>query len=245
MEAPRAAITTILFTDLVESTELMQNVGDEDAQRLFRTHHELLQDAVTATGGDELQWMGDGLMVAFGSTADAVRCAIAMQQAARQRVAGHQLEIRVGLNVGETLQQEEGSGYFGTPVVIAKRLCDEARAGQILCTSTVSGLLTGRAAFRFQDLGVRELKGITDPVGVAEVLYEAEESASALRQTPFVGRRNELDHLAGALEGALSGIGGLTMVVGEPGIGKTRTLEEFCTSARHLCPRVSGVNRQT
>ena len=183
MEASRAAITTILFTDLVDSTDLMQKVGDESAQGLFQAHHRLLQDAVTATGGEELQWMGDGVMVAFASTADAVRCAIAMQKAAVQQVGGHRLEIRVGLNVGETLQQENGSGYFGTPVVIAKRLCDKASAGQILCTNTVSGLLTGRAAFRFKDLGAVELKGITEPVGVAEVVYEAETRAPLLRRT--------------------------------------------------------------
>src|SRR5215471_17183448 len=82
IETTRAPITTILFTDLVDSTSLMQRVGDERAQRLFEAHHQLLSDAVSAHGGSELQWLGDGLMVAFASTADAVRCAIAMQQAA-------------------------------------------------------------------------------------------------------------------------------------------------------------------
>ncbi len=91
MPEPRpASITTILFTDLVNSTELMQKLGDENAQKLFRSHHELLAEAVSATGGEELQWMGDGLMVAFASSGDAVRCAVAMQQAAQQSVSGHE-----------------------------------------------------------------------------------------------------------------------------------------------------------
>ena len=145
-EAARAAITTILFTDLVDSTALMQRVGDERAQRLFETHHQLLSDAVSGHGGSELQWLGDGLMVAFASAADAVRCAISMQQAAAQQPGGR-LSIRVGLNVGEVLQQKTGSGYFGTPVVVARRLCDRAASGQILTTTTVAGLLAGRAAF--------------------------------------------------------------------------------------------------
>jgi len=81
-ETARAPITTILFTDLVNSTALMQRVGDERARTLFAAHHRLLSDAVAAHGGSELQWLGDGLMVAFSSTADAVRCAVAMQQAA-------------------------------------------------------------------------------------------------------------------------------------------------------------------
>jgi class 3 adenylate cyclase len=57
-EAARAAITPILFTDLVDSTALMQRVGDERAQRLFETHHRLLSDAVSAHGGSELRWLG-------------------------------------------------------------------------------------------------------------------------------------------------------------------------------------------
>ena len=66
-ETPRAPITTILFTDLVDSTARMQRVGDERSQRLFETHHQLLSDAVSAHGGSELQWLGDGLIVASAS----------------------------------------------------------------------------------------------------------------------------------------------------------------------------------
>ena len=99
-EAARAAITTILFTGLVGSTEIMQRVGDENAQRLFRAHHQLLQEVVAAMAGTGLQWMGDGLMVAFTSAADAERCAIAMQQAAQRAIGGQRLSIRVGLNSG-------------------------------------------------------------------------------------------------------------------------------------------------
>jgi len=61
-----------------------------------------------------------------------------------------------------------GGGYFGTPVVAARRLCDAAQAGQILCGSIVAGLLAGRRAFRFRDLGPQVLKGLADPIGVVE-----------------------------------------------------------------------------
>ncbi|HYB12240.1 MAG TPA: AAA family ATPase [Myxococcota bacterium] len=231
VETARAAITTILFTDLVDSTTLMQRVGDERAQKLFETHHQLLSDAVSAHGGSELQWLGDGLMVAFASTADAVRCAIAMQQAAAQQ-PGERLSIRVGLNVGEVLQQKTGSGYFGTPVVVARRLCDRAAASQILATNTVAGLLSGRAAFNFRDLGPLELKGIADKVGVCEVVYEAERTSALFARTPFAGRQGELKRLERRFESARSGRGGLALLVGEPGIGKTRLLEEFTARAR-------------
>ena len=160
----------------------MQRMGDERAQKLFETHHQLLSDAVSTHGGSELQWLGDGLMVAFASTADAVRYAIAMQQAAAQQ-PGERLSIRAGLNVGEILQQKTGSGYFGTPVVVARRLCDRAATGQILCSQAVSLLLAGRAAFAFRELGAVELKGIAEKVGVYEVEYEAER-ATALWAPP-------------------------------------------------------------
>jgi class 3 adenylate cyclase len=84
----RAETVTILFTDLVESTELLQRAGDERAQRVFKAHHRLLQDAVQAHGGDEVKWLGDGLMVAFPSAYAAIQCAIAMQQAARRPAGG-------------------------------------------------------------------------------------------------------------------------------------------------------------
>ena len=121
MTQPRAAITTILFTDLL-ITELLQQLGDEQGQRLFMQHHKLLSEVVATTSGQELQWLGDGLMAAFPSTSDAVRSAVAMQRASAQPVLGHRLDIRVGLNVGEVLTQDSG-GYFGTPLVVARRLC--------------------------------------------------------------------------------------------------------------------------
>jgi class 3 adenylate cyclase len=235
---PHAAITTILFTDLVGSTELLQQIGDEQGQRIFMQHHKLLSEVVTTTSGQELQWLGDGLMAAFPSTADAVRCAVTVQRASAQPVLGHRLHIRVGLNVGEVLQQDSGGGYFGTPLVVARRLCDRAVRGQILCSSTVAGLLNGRQAFRFRDLGPLALKGIAAPVAVSEVLYDAESPTGFLTQTPFVGRRDELARLVHRLERTERGQGGLVMVVGEPGIGKTRTTEEFAAQARERGARV-------
>jgi class 3 adenylate cyclase/tetratricopeptide (TPR) repeat protein len=231
MTAPaRAATTTILFTDLVDSSDLLQRAGDEDAQRIFQAHHKLLRDAVAAHGGHEVKWLGDGLMVAFPSAADAVRCAIAMQRAAQRPVAGERLQIRAGLNVGETLRDE--TDYFGTPVVVARRLCDLAEGGQILCSSLVAGLLHGRQAFRFDDRGVLDLKGISEPVPACEVLYDRDQPGVLLAHAPFVGRKDEAARLHERLQQARAGQGGLVMLVGEPGIGKTRTAEEFAETAR-------------
>jgi class 3 adenylate cyclase/tetratricopeptide (TPR) repeat protein len=230
MTTDRAATTTILFSDLVGSTELMQRAGDDDAQRIFKAHYQLLRDAVSANGGAEVKSLGDGLMVAFASTADAVRCAVTMQQASRRPVNGERLAIKVGINAGDALRDE--GDYFGTAVVTARRLCDRAGPGQILCSAVIESLLAGRQAFSFRDLGDLELKGITAPVATREVIYDTQQPGVLLSRTPFVGREGEMSRIKGKLGEARSGRGALVMLVGEPGIGKSRMIEEFIEHAR-------------
>jgi class 3 adenylate cyclase len=74
--------------------------------------------------------------------------------------------VRVGLHAGEALREE--TDYFGTPVVIARRLCEQARAGQILSSGVVVGLLAGRQAFRFSEVGSLELGRPSDPTTSGE-----------------------------------------------------------------------------
>ena len=131
---------TLLFTDLVGSTALLDELGDDEAERLRRVHFGLLRDVVTAHGGQEVKNLGDGLMVAFPSAVNAVSCAIGIQQAVHRhnaRRGDDRLQVRVGLNVGEPIRDE--GDYFGTPVVVAKRLCDTAEGGQILASGLVRG----------------------------------------------------------------------------------------------------------
>jgi class 3 adenylate cyclase len=232
-------VTTILFADLVASTARIQALGDERAQRRFGALHERMTRALEAHGGEELQWLGDGLMAAFGSAADAVRAAIALQRVVRLGVAGERPGLRVGLNVGEALRQETGGGYFGTPVIVASRLCDRAGAGEILASSVVAGLLAGRRAFRFRELGPVALQGVEAPVAVCAVEYEVEAgTASFAGGIPFVGRAGELARLDAALECAEAGEGAVVFVTGEPGIGKTRLVAEFVALARQRGARV-------
>jgi class 3 adenylate cyclase/tetratricopeptide (TPR) repeat protein len=224
-----STLVTVLFTDLAGSTELLSRAGDEDAQRIFRAHHTLLAETGAAHGGAEVKWLGDGLMAAFVSAADALRCAIAMQQATRRPVCGERLAIRVGLNAGEAFRDE--ADYFGTPVVVARRLCDRAQPGQIVCSELVAGLLAGRAGFAFAPLGLLELKGVPQPVGALEVRYEAEAAPGLVARLPFVGRQAELSRLIARLGQTAVSHGGLVFVVGEPGIGKTRLTEELGDAA--------------
>src|SRR5262245_28373611 len=209
-----AGSVVLLFTDLAQSTALLHRVGDEQAQRILRAHRQVLQEAIAGHGGGEVKWLGDGLMATFASVADAVRCAIAMQQHARRPAAGERLGLRVGLHVGEALPDE--GDYVGTSVVLARRLCEEARAGQILCSGGVVELLRGRHAFRFAAIGMLTLKGFPAPVPAYEVEYEPEDAVARLGQTPFTGRAPELARLAPRLEEARGGRGGAVLVMGEP-----------------------------
>jgi class 3 adenylate cyclase len=225
-----SSLVTIMFTDLVGSTELLSRAGDEDAQRIFRAHHDLLAEVVGAHRGEEVKWLGDGLMVAFPSAADAVRAAVAMQQASRRTVQGERLAIRVGLNAGETLR--DAADWFGTPVVVARRLCDRADAGQIICSAVVASLLEGRGEFAFSDLGELDLKGVPKPIAALTVVHEIDTGAAGLATAvPCVGREAELRRLTARLAEAAAARGGVALVAGEPGIGKTRLVTELAGRA--------------
>jgi class 3 adenylate cyclase len=237
---PAAAVVTLLFTDLVGSTELLSELGDDEAERLRRVHFGLLRDVAAAHGGEAVKNLGDGLMVAFPSTVNAVGCAIAIQQAVHRRNARQgddRLQVRVGLNVGEPIRDE--GDYFGTPVVVAKRLCDIAAGGQILASELLRALVESRGSFTFRSCGPMPVKGIAQPLPACEIVWEpAEERQIALppsfvagESAPLVGRDHEFDELSRCWEEARDGRRRVAMVVGEPGIGKTRLAAEFCRSA--------------
>jgi class 3 adenylate cyclase len=165
----QTVITTILFTDLIDVSTQWQLAEAEDMQAAFAIHRRLLSEAVRPRGGREVQWLGSGLMVAFSSVSDALQSAIALQQATRWPVDGMRLAVRVGLDVGETLR--ENRDHFGTTVVVARRLCDRAESGQILCSGLVAELLGRGRSFRFQPRGTVRIDGIATPVDALEVLY--------------------------------------------------------------------------
>ena len=77
MSERASAVVTILFTDLVGSTELLARAGDEEAQRIFRAHHSLLAETAAAHGGEEVKWLGDGVMAVFTDVESATRTSVA------------------------------------------------------------------------------------------------------------------------------------------------------------------------
>ena len=161
-DAPGSSPTlTLLFCDLVGSTELLDRLGDAAGERALREHFAVLRAAAAEHGGREVKSLGDGLMVAFASSLSAVACAVAMQRRIAAHAAGapeRALGLRVGVNAGEAISA--GDDYFGSPVVVAARLCDRAGAGQILVSDVVRSLAGNRAQAAFVALGEIALKGL-------------------------------------------------------------------------------------
>ena len=139
----RSGMMSVLFTDLVGSTDLMARLGEVAFDDLRRAHFATLRKALADTGGEEVKSTGDGLMAVFGSAVDAVRCAVAMQRGVQRqaRTGARPLAIRVGLSLGEVTLEEDD--VFGTPVVEAARLVTMARGGQILATAVVLSIAAG------------------------------------------------------------------------------------------------------
>ncbi len=238
--SPVGEVVTLLFTDLVGSTELLGQLGDDEAERFRRVHFGLLRDVAVAHRGQEVKNLGDGLMVAFSSAIDAVSCAIGIQQAVQRhnaRQGDERLRIRVGLNIGEPIREE--GDYFGTPVVVAKRLCDKAEGGQILASELLRDLIGSRGGFGFRSLGSLALKGVSRDLAACELLWEPmAERRMALppafdseEPTALIGRDVPLEQLARCWHEARDGLRRVVMLIGEPGIGKTRLAAEFCRSA--------------
>jgi class 3 adenylate cyclase len=237
--SPERGTVTMLFTDLVGSTQLLSKLGDEAYEGVRRTHFGLLRDAVSTRGGEEVKSIGDGLMVVFASTLDALGCAVGMQQAVdrHNQRAPVALQVRVGLHAGEPIRDE--GDYFGSTVVVARRLCDRAAGGQILASDLVRGLAGPRGGFVFRDVGPLELKGLDAPVSASEVGWEPPREEriplppllAVAPASPFVGRTAEFAKLGAAIDAARRDGTRVVMVCGEPGIGKTRLVSELARAA--------------
>ena len=238
---------SVLFTDLVGSTELRVRLGEEAADRLRRAHNGLLVEAVTAHGGTVVKGLGDGIMVTFVSAADAVSAAVAVQQAAdrhSRRVPEEAFSVRVGLSIGD-VSAEEGD-VFGVPVVEASRLCSVAAGGEVLAAELVRALTRGRGGFVFEPMGDLDLKGLPEPVSACRVIWErlleapAGDAGTAVPIAPallgsmattYVGREPLRDRLDEEWRAARAGACHTVLLAGEPGVGKTRTAAEVARAA--------------
>ena len=159
-----SGIRSIMFTDIVGSTEMTQRIGDEAAMLVVDTHDTIVRDALSACGGREVKHTGDGIMASFISAAGAVRCACRIQGALaehRQRNGQLPLNVRIGLAAGEPVEQR--NDLFGSTVQLAARLCSHAEADQVLVSNVIAELCIGKG-IQFNDLGETRLKGFERPV---------------------------------------------------------------------------------
>jgi class 3 adenylate cyclase/pimeloyl-ACP methyl ester carboxylesterase len=163
-------LVTILFTDVEGSTGLTQRLGDAKAREVLRAHERIVREALKAHGGSEVKTMGDGFMASFSSATRALECAIAMQRAFAQHneSAEEPIRVRVGLNAGEPIAEEED--LFGTAVIRAARIAAIAQGGEILVANVVRELAEGKG-FLFSDRGDAALRGFDDPVRLYEVRW--------------------------------------------------------------------------
>lgn len=173
-QAPGAGsrIVTVLFTDMVGSTDLTQARGDHAAQDVVRRHNSIVRTALAEYVGKEIKHTGDGIMASFASAANAIEAAIVIQRAcASHNLArpDQSLHLRIGLNAGEPIEEEDD--LFGTTVQLSARVCAKAETDQILCTNVVRELSAGKD-LSFTSKGVHELKGFKDPVPLHEVIWQ-------------------------------------------------------------------------
>jgi class 3 adenylate cyclase len=168
---PARSVQTVLFTDVVGHTEMMQRLGDAAGRQVLREHERITRETLKQHGGAEVKTMGDGFMASFRSVTQAMECAIALQRAFAQHsdAAAEPLHVRVGLNAGEPI--EEGGDLFGATVILASRICAQADAGEILIPEPVRHLLAGKG-FVFADRGEFLAKGFDDAVRLYDVRWQ-------------------------------------------------------------------------
>jgi class 3 adenylate cyclase/tetratricopeptide (TPR) repeat protein len=232
---------TVMFCDLVGSTELAVALEVEDWRNLLNSYLDEASRAVTALGGHVLKMLGDGMMAVFGypralenDAERAVRAALAIQRAlaelnARNAARGApELKARIGIESGPVVVEATGE-VFGEAPNIAARVQATAEPGSVLITLNVQRQVAG--LFVAEELGAQEIKGVSEPVQPFRVIRASggRRRGGARALTPFVGREEELGLLTRRWERARAGEGQFVLIVGEPGLGKSRLLEEFHT----------------
>jgi class 3 adenylate cyclase/tetratricopeptide (TPR) repeat protein len=242
---------TVLFSDLVGSTEIAAHLDAEDWREIAAQYQRATAAAVTGFGGHVAKYLGDGLMVYFGwpqahedDPERAVRAGLAVVEeiaALNGRLAAAhkvKLAVRVGIQTGSVVMGQgggEGADVFGDAPNVASRVQSAAEPDSVVITAAVHELVAG--LFVVEDRGDRQLKGIAHPLKLYRVIEPAAMRRRAHRAvarslTPFVGREDDLDLLLSRWERAREGQGQLVLVMGEPGIGKSRLVEEFRAQLR-------------
>jgi class 3 adenylate cyclase len=239
---------TVLFADVVHSMDIAAAVG---AERLREIMAELLARSaamVTRYDGSLSQFTGDGIMALFGAPIaledHAIRACLAalgIQEEAKRVAAevrdrdGIDLWLRVGLNSGQVIAGEIGSGAFGYTAIgeqvgMAQRMESVAAPGGVMLSVSTARLVDGLATLGEAELA--RIKGVEEPVRVHRLLGVNEQHRVGRADSDLVGRRREMAAVEGLLECAIDGQGAVVGVVGPPGIGKSRLVREVTAMVR-------------
>jgi class 3 adenylate cyclase len=168
--APDGTVT-ILFSDIEGSSGHNERLGDVRWLELLRAHNRLIRDRVQECGGFEVKAQGDGFMIAFPSARRALQCARGIQEAVATGLAEHPdgpIRVRIGLHTGEAIREE--SDFYGKNVVVAARIADQARGGEILASSVVKELTESAGDVAFEDQRDVQLAGLAGTHAVYRVV---------------------------------------------------------------------------
>ena len=228
-------VVTIVFADLAGSTGLHERLDAESTRRLMERYYQALREAIEAHGGTVVKFLGDGVMAAFGvpqvaedDAVRAVRAAVGMQQAFRELRASNttalvDVGLRIGINTGEVIVSADNTDVVGDPANVAARLQQEAQDDEVIIGEATRRLV--QETVTLEPIGVRSLKGRTETVAAYRVVSLDRPAGAAA--VAFVGRDDELRRLLGVYQTAVAdSCTRLAMILGSPGLGKTRLLEE-------------------
>jgi WD40 repeat protein/class 3 adenylate cyclase len=254
--AARAEILTFLIADVRGYTSFTQARGDEAAARLAATFAEIAREGVEARGGSVIELRGDEALAVFGSARQALRAAVDLQLAFVDEVERDPtvpLRVGIGLDAGEAVPVEDG--YRGGALNLAARLCSQAGPGQVLASQGVLHLARAVDGLDFTGAGVREMKGLPEPVAVFDVTPQGSTPGDLLIRlddagrddagppprtelppaldpsVPLIGREVEARWLRWTWRQARRGSGAVAAIVGPAGAGKTRLAADVAALA--------------
>jgi class 3 adenylate cyclase/predicted ATPase len=231
---------TVMFCDLVGSTEIAGRLDAEEWRDIVADYHRAVAEAVTRFGGHVAKNLGDGALVYFGypqaqenDAERAVRAglvmieAIAAQSRALAARGGPELAVRIGIHTGPVVIGEDAE-VFGEVPNVAARVQAAAEPGMLLITRDVRRLVSG--LFVASDRGAQTLKGVAERVELFQIVRASgtgRRRAAGRVVTPLIGREEELRQVESRWGRARAGEGQLILLVGEAGLGKSRLTEEF------------------